>query len=60
MPAPPATQPLHFSMKAHGARWDFVLTRGEKSDGAIFRGDARAQLVARDDAWRLYSLRGGR
>ncbi len=58
LPAPRWKHPETFSFDQHGARYDYILTKGEWTEHAIFGPDdsGRAPLVAQDGDWRLYSV----
>ena len=58
LPAPRWKHPETFTFDAHGVHYDYILTKGEWADHAIFGPDdsARAPLVASDADWRLYAV----
>lgn len=59
LPAPIWKHPEKFDFDTQGCAWDYLLTKGEVSDGAILgRGDKdRALLLGHDGDWRLYRVK---
>ena len=57
-PAPRWKHPETFTFDQHGSHYDYILTKGEWTDHALFGPDdsGRAPLVAQDGDWRLYSV----
>ncbi len=59
LPAPFWNRPYQFDQARHGAFYDYVLTRNEPTDGAVFRQYAtRVPLIAKEGDWRLYATKG--
>jgi hypothetical protein len=58
LPAPRWKHPESFSFDQQGTHYDFILTKGEWTDHAIFGPDdsGRAPLIATDGDWRLYAV----
>jgi hypothetical protein len=58
LPAPRWKHPETFVFDQHGVYYDYILTKGEWTDHAIFGPDdsARAPLIATDGDWRLYAV----
>ncbi len=59
LPAPRWKHPETFSYDQYGSHYDYIMTKGEWADHAIFGGpddSGRAPLVAQDGDWRLYSV----
>ena len=58
LPAPRWKHPESFTFDQHGTHYDYILTKGEWTDHAMFGPDdtGRAPLVAQDGDWRLYSV----
>ncbi|HEX6839685.1 MAG TPA: hypothetical protein VF334_24070, partial [Polyangia bacterium] len=58
LPAPRWKHPETFSFDQQGSHYDYILTKGEWTDHAIFGPDdsGRAPLIAEDGDWRLYSV----
>ncbi len=58
-PAPRWKHPETFNFDAHGAYYDYILTKAEFTNHAIFGPDdaGRAPLIATDGDWRLYKVR---
>jgi hypothetical protein len=59
LPAPRWKHYETFTFDQHGLYYDYIITKGEWTDHAIFGPDdaGRAPLVATDGDWRLYSVR---
>src|SRR6185312_12568234 len=57
-PAPRWKHPETFTFDQHGIHYDYILTKGEWTDHAIFGPDdsGRAPLIAQDGDWRLYAV----
>ena len=58
LPAPRWKHPETFTFDADGIHYDYILTKNEWTDHAIFGPDdsGRAPLVAQDGEWRLYAV----
>jgi hypothetical protein len=58
-PAPRWKHPETFNFDENGSSYDYILTKDEWTDHAIFGPDdaGRAPLVAHDGDWRLYQVR---
>jgi hypothetical protein len=58
LPAPRWKHPETFTFDQHGTHYDYILTKGEWTEHAIFGPDdtGRAPLVAQDGDWRLYAV----
>jgi hypothetical protein len=58
LPAPTWKQPHSFRMDEHGVFYDYVVTMGEATDHSLISGSdaARAPLIAKEGAWRLYEM----
>jgi hypothetical protein len=58
LPAPRWKHPETFSFDEHGAHYDYIITKSEWTEHAIFGPDDtfRAPLIAQDGDWRLYSV----
>lgn len=59
LPAPRWKHPESFSFDQQGSQYDYILTKGEWTDHALFGPDdsGRAPLLAADGEWRLYEVR---
>jgi hypothetical protein len=59
LPAPRWKHPESFSFDQHGMSYDYILTKGEWIEHALFGPDdsGRAPLLAVDGEWRLYQVR---
>ncbi len=59
LPAPIWKHPEKFDFDTQGCAWDYLLTKGEISDGAILgRGESdRVTLVGHDGDFRLYRVK---
>jgi hypothetical protein len=59
LPAPRWKHPESFNFDEHGAYYDYIVTKGEWTDHALFGPDdsGRAPLIAVDGEWRLYQVR---
>ena len=58
LPAPRWKHPETFTFDQHGIHYDYILTKGEWTDHAIFGPDdsGRAPLIGQDGDWRLYAV----
>jgi hypothetical protein len=58
LPSPRWKHPETFTFDQYGVHYDYILTKGEWTDHAIFGPDdsGRAPLVAEDGDWRLYAV----
>ncbi|MCU1281215.1 MAG: hypothetical protein JWM53_4761 [bacterium] len=58
LPAPRWKHNETFTFDQHGVKYDYILTKGEWTDHAIFGPDdsGRAPMIAQDLDWRLYSV----
>lgn len=58
LPAPRWKHPETFSFDQQGIHYDYIMTKGEWTDHAVFGPDdsARAPLIATDGDWRLYAV----
>jgi hypothetical protein len=58
LPAPRWKHPETFNFEQQGRFYDYILTKGEWTDHAVFGPDdgGRAPLVAQDADWRLYAV----
>jgi hypothetical protein len=58
LPAPRWKHPETFTFDQHGVHYDYILTKGEWADHALFGPDdaGRSPLIAVDGEWRLYAV----